>query len=437
MRSRGANITDIVVLVVAADDSVSDQTIEAINHAKAANVPMIVAINKMDKPGANPDNVRRDLLQHEVVVESFGGETMDVEISAKTGLNLHKLEEAVLLQAEILDLKANPDREAEGIVIESRLEKGLGPVATVLVNKGTLKLGDIFVSGAVFGRVRAIRNYRGDTFSKITPGTPGEIIGFNGATVPGDDFVVVENEAKAREIAGYRDRKNREQAWVVSSRVSVDQMFSKLEADEKLQTLSIIVKADVQGSSEAICSSLQKFSTDEVLVKIIHSGIGEITENDVSLAKASKAMIVGFNVRANVQAREQISRDAIPVKYYSIIYDLINDVKTSLSGLLAPDIKENVLGSAEVRKIFDVSKYGRIAGCMVINGVIKRNAKSRLIRNGAIVHSGDIKSVKRGKDDAKEVKEGFECGISLESYNDIHINDIIECFELEEVARQL
>ncbi|MDR2781612.1 MAG: translation initiation factor IF-2 [Holosporaceae bacterium] len=437
MRSRGANVTDIVVLVVAADDSVNDQTVEAINHAKAAKVPMILAINKMDKYGVNPDNVRKDLLQHEVVVESYGGETMDVEISAKMGLNLHKLEEVILLQAEMLDLKANPNREAEGIVIESKLEKGLGPVATVLINKGTLKLGDIFVSGTIFGRVRAIRNYRGDSLRELTPGAPGEIIGFDGPTVPGDDFVVVETETKAREIASYRDRKKREQAWVISSRTTVDQMFSELEAAEKLQVLSIIVKADVQGSSEAICSSLRKLSTDEVSVKIIHAGIGEITENDVSLARASQAIILGFNVRSNMQARDQIARDRIQVKYYSIIYDLVNDIKSIMSGLLTPDIKENVLGSAEVRKIFDVSKFGRIAGCMVIDGVIKRGTKARLIRNGAVVHTGSIKSVRRVKDDVKEVKSGFECGISLENYNDIHLSDIIECFELEEVARQL
>ncbi|MDR0968692.1 MAG: translation initiation factor IF-2 [Holosporaceae bacterium] len=437
MRSRGANVTDVVVLVVAADDSVKDQTVEAINHAKAAGVPIVVAINKMDKHGANPENVRKDLLNYEIVVESYGGDIIDVEISAKTGLNLSKLEEAILLQSEILDLKANPNREAEGVVIESKVEKGLGPVATVLINKGTLRLGDIFVSGSVYGRVRGIRDHVGKNLKEITPGTPGEIIGFNGPTVPGDDFVVVESEAKAKEIASYRDRKKREQAWVVSSRTTVEQMFSKIEADEKMRTLAVIVKADVQGSSEAICSSLQKLSTDEVSVKLLHSGIGEITENDVSLARASNAMILGFNVRPNMQARDQIARDKIQVKYYSIIYDLIDDVKALLSGLLTPDIKENVLGSAEVRKIFDISKFGRVAGCMVVEGLIKRGAKARLVRDGAVVYTGDIKSVRRNKDDVKEVKSGFECGIALENYNDIHPNDVIECFELEEVVRQL
>lgn len=437
MRSRGANVTDVVVLVVAADDGVKDQTVEAINHAKAADVPLVVAINKIDKHGVNPDNVRRELLNHEVVVESFGGNVIDVEISAKAGINLEKLEEAILLQAEILNLRANPNRSAEGVVIESRVEKGLGPVATVLINKGTLRIGDIFVSGNVFGRVRSIRNDLREKLTELTPGMPGEITGFSGSTIPGDDFVVVDDETKAREVANYRDRKKREQSWVVSTHTTFEQMFSKYEADEKLDILSVIVKADVQGSSEAICSSLQKLATNEVAVKVLHSGIGEITEGDVALAKASNALILGFNVRANMQARDQIMRDKIQVKYYSIIYDLIDDIKALLSGMLTPDIKENVLGNAEVRKIFDISKFGRIAGCMVLDGLIKRGTKARLIRDGKVVHTGNIKSVRKVKDDVKEVKSGFECGISLEGYNDIHLNDIIECFELEEVARQL
>lgn len=437
MRSRGANVTDVVVLVVAADDSVKDQTIEAIHHAKAAQVPMIVAINKMDKPGANPDKVRKDLMNYEVFVESYGGDVMDVEISAKSGLNLDKLEEAILLQAEMLELKANPDRTAEGVVIESKVEKGLGSVATVLVNKGTLKVGDIFVSGTVFGKVRGIRNDCRKNLPELTPGMPGEIIGFNGTTIPGDDFVVVEDEAKAREIANYRDRKKREQSWVVSTRTTVEQMFSKLESDEKLQVLSVILKADVQGSSEAISSSLQKLSNDEVAIKIIHSGVGEITESDVVLAKASQAMILGFNVRANMQARDQIARDRIQVKYYSVIYDLIDDVKALLSGMLAPDEKEKVIGSAEVRKVFDISRYGRIAGCMVLDGVVRRGAKARLIRDGVVVHAGAVKSVRHEKDDVKEVRAGFECGICLENYSDIHLKDVIECYEIEEIARKL
>lgn len=437
MRSRGANVTDVVVLVVAADDSVKDQTIEAIHHAKAAQVPIIVAINKMDKPGASPDKVRKDLMNYEVFVESYGGDVIDVEISAKSGLNLDKLEESILLQAEMLELKANPDRTAEGVVIESKVEKGLGSVATVLVNKGTLRVGDVFVSGTVYGKVRGIRNDCRKVLRELTPGMPGEVIGFSGTTIPGDDFVVVEDESKAKEVASYRERKKREQSWVVSSHKTVEQMFSKLESDEKLKVLSVILKADVQGSAEAISSSLQKLSNDEVAVKIIHTGIGEITENDVVLAKASQAMILGFNVRANMQARDQISRDHITVKYYSVIYDLIDDMKALLSGMLTPDLKEKVLGSAEVRKTFDVSKYGRIAGCMVLDGVIKRGAKARLIRDGKIVHTGAVRSVRHEKDDVKEIHSGFECGICLENYNDIHLKDVIECFEIEEVARKL
>ncbi len=437
MRSRGANVTDVVVLVVAADDSVKDQTIEAIHHAKAAQVPIIVAINKMDKPGANPDKVRKDLMNYEVFVESYGGDVMDVEISAKSGLNLDKLEESILLQAEMLELKANPDRTAEGVVVESKVEKGLGSVATVLINKGTLKVGDVFVAGTIYGKVRGIRNDCRKALHELTPGMPGEIIGFNGTTIPGDDFVVVEDESKAKEVASYRERKKREQSWVVSSHKTVEQMFSKLESDEKLQVLSIILKADVQGSAEAISSSLQKLSNDEVSVKIIHSGIGEITENDVVLAKASQAMILGFNVRANMQARDQISRDRITVKYYSVIYDLIDDMKALLSGMLTPDLKEKVLGNAEVRKTFDVSKYGRIAGCMVLDGIIKRGARARLIRDGIVVHTGSIKSVRHEKDDVKEIHSGFECGICLENYNDIHLKDVVECYEIEEIARKL
>ena len=437
MRSRGANVTDIVVLVVAADDSVKDQTIEAINHAKAAGVPIIVAINKIDKHGANPDRVRKDLLNYEIVVESYGGDVMEVEISAKTGLNLNKLEDAILLQAEILELKANPDRTADGVIIESRVEKGYGPVATVLINKGTLHVGDIFVSGTVYGRVRAIKNDRQENLTELSPGTPGEIIGFGGTTLPGDDFIVVADEAKAREIAAYRDRKKREQEWVISSKTNIAQMFTQQAADEKQKILSVIVKADVQGSTEAICSSLQKLSNEEVGVKILHSGIGEVTENDVVLARASNAMIIAFNVRANMQARDQIARDKIDVRYFSIIYDIIDGIKALLSGMLTPDIKENSLGTAEVRQTFDISKVGRIAGCMVTEGLVRRGSKARLVRDGVVIYTGTIKSVRKHKDDVKEVKSGFECGISLENYNDIHLGDVIESFELEEVARQL
>lgn len=437
MRSRGANVTDIAVLVVAGDDSVKEQTIESINHAKAAGVPIVVAINKMDKHGANADNVRKDLLNHEVIVEQYGGDVMDVEISAKSGLNLEKLKETILLQAEVLDLKANPNRPAEGVVIESKVEKGQGPVATVLIKKGTLKIGDIFVSGCVYGKVRAIKNDRKEHLKELTPGAPGEIVGFNGTTIPGDDFIVVKDEAKAKEVANYRDRKKREQAYVVSSHATVEQLFSRISTDEKVKTLSVIVKADVQGSSEAICASLAKLSTDEVNVKVIHSGIGEITENDVALAKASNAMILGFNVRANAQARNQIAHEKIQIRYYSIIYDLTDDIKSLMSGLLAPELREHVIGSAEVRQTFDVSKLGRIAGCMVVDGLVKRGAKVRLLRDGVVIYDTEIKTLKRHKDDAKEVREGFECGICLDSYNDIHVGDVIECYEMEEIERQL
>ncbi len=437
MRSRGANVTDVVVLVVAADDSVKEQTIEAIHHAKAAGVPIIVAINKIDKPDANADKVRKDLMNYEVFVESYGGDVIDVEISAKSGLNLDKLEEAILLQAEMLELRANPNRPAEGVVIESKVEKGLGSVATVLINRGTLKVGDIFVSGCVFGKVRAIRDDCHNPLEKLTPGTPGEIIGFSGPTIPGDDFIAIDDESKAKEIANYRDRKKREQSWVVTSHTSFEQMFTKLKADEKLKILSVIVKADVQGSAEAICSSLLKLSNEEVAVKIIHSGIGEITENDVALAKASNAILLGFNVRSNNQAKDQISRDKLQVKYYSIIYDLIDDMKSLLSGMLTPDTKENIFGSAEVRKLFDISKIGKIAGCMVLDGVIKRGTKIRLIRDGIVVYTGNLKSIHHEKDAVKEARAGFECGIALENYNDIHLKDIIECFEIEEIARQI
>ena len=362
---------------------------------------------------------------------------MEVEISAKTGLNLNKLEDAILLQAEILELKANPDRTADGVIIESRVEKGYGPVATVLINKGTLHVGDIFVSGTVYGRVRAIKNDRQENLTELSPGTPGEIIGFGGTTLPGDDFIVVADEAKAREIAAYRDRKKREQEWVISSKTNIAQMFTQQAADEKQKILSVIVKADVQGSTEAICSSLQKLSNEEVGVKILHSGIGEVTENDVVLARASNAMIIAFNVRANMQARDQIARDKIDVRYFSIIYDIIDGIKALLSGMLTPDIKENSLGTAEVRQTFDISKVGRIAGCMVTEGLVRRGSKARLVRDGVVIYTGTIKSVRKHKDDVKEVKSGFECGISLENYNDIHLGDVIESFELEEVARQL
>lgn len=436
MRARGTNVTDVVVLVVAADDGVKEQTVEALNHAKAAGVPIIIAINKMDKPGADPNRVRNDLLNYGIVVESLGGDTIDVEVSAKTGINLDKLESCILLQADILELKANPNRTAEATVIEAKIEKGLGPVATILVQKGTLKVGDIFVSGTVSGKVRAIKNDLRQNLDKLLPGSPGEIIGFNNAPLPGDDFIVVDDEAKAKEIADIRARKKKEKEWIVS-RGSASDMLAKIASDSKLQAVPVIIKADTQGSIEAISDSLTKLSTNEIQVNILHSGVGGITENDVILANASNALVLGFNVRANAQAKDQSQRDGIDIKYYSVIYDLIDDVRAIMSGMLSPTLSERVIGSAEVRQIFDISKVGKVAGCMVISGVIKRTAKVRILRDDVVIHTGEVKSIHKKKDDVKEVKEGFECGIVLESYSDIHVKDILEFFEIDEIARIL
>lgn len=436
MRARGANITDVVVLVVAADDGVKEQTVEALNHAKAAGVPIIIAINKIDKPGANPDRVRNDLLNYEIVVEALGGDVIDVEVSAKSGINLDLLEDSILLQADVLDLKANPNRSAEATVVEARVEKGLGPVATVLVNKGTLKVGDVFVAGMVSGKVRAIRNDLKQNLSELLPGSPGEIIGFSSAPIPGDDFIVVQDESKAKEIAEIRARKKKEKEWVIK-RGAVSDAFAQAASGEKIQSVAVIIKADTQGSIEAISESLRKLATDEVQVNILHSGVGGITENDVILANASNAVVLGFNVRANMQAKDQSSRDGIELKYYSVIYDLIDDVKAIMSGMLAPTLSERVIGSAEVRQIFDISKIGKIAGCMVTDGVIRKTAKVRILRDNVVIHTGNVKSLQRKKDAVKEIKEGFECGISLESYSDIHIKDVIEFFEIDEIARTL
>jgi translation initiation factor IF-2 len=436
MRARGANVTDIVVLVVAADDGVKDQTIEAIHHAKAANVPLIVAINKIDKPDANPDRVRNMLMQYEIFLEKLGGETLDVEVSAKQGLNLDKLEEAILLQAEVLELKANPDRVAEGVIVESRLERGKGVVSTVLVQKGTLKVGDIFVAGAEYGRVRALIDDRGQPITQAGPSVPVEVLGFNGAPLAGDDFVVVDNENRAREISEFRQRRTREAKSAISARGTMEQMFSKIAAGE-VKELPIIIKSDVQGSMEAISGSLTKLATEEVKVNILHSAVGEITESDVTLAKASQAMIIGFNVRANPQARDAARRDGIDIRYYSIIYDVVDDVKANLGGLLAPTLREKYLGSAAIRDVFTVTKVGKVAGCMVTEGIVKRGAKVRLLRDNIVIHEGSLKTLKRFKDEVKEVREGYECGMAFENYNDIKIDDIIECFEIEEISRTL
>lgn len=436
MRARGANVTDIVVLVVAADDGVKDQTIEAIRHAKAADVPIIVAINKIDKPGADPERVRNMLMQHEIFLEKVGGDIMDVEVSAKQGTNLDKLEEVILLQAEMLDLKANPDRPATGVVVESKLEKGRGVVATVLIQKGTLKVGDIFVAGAEYGRVRALIDDRGNTIETAGPSIPVEILGFNGSPMAGDDFLVIENENKAREVSEFRQRRAREAKSALSARGTMEQMFTKI-AEGEIKELPIIIKSDVQGSMEAISGSLSKLSTDEVKVNILHSAVGEITESDVTLAKASHAMIVGFNVRANPQAREASRRDGIEIRYYSIIYDVVDDVKAALGGLLAPTLREKYLGAAAIRDVFSISKVGKVAGCMVTEGIVKRGAKVRLLRDNVVIHEGSLKTLKRFKDEVKEVREGYECGMAFENYNDIKAGDTIECFEIEEISRTL
>lgn len=437
MRARGANITDVVVLVVAADDGVKEQTVEAINHAKAANVPIIVAINKIDKHGADPNKVRNELLNYEIVVESLGGDIIDVEVSAKAGLNLDKLEESILLQAEMLDLKADKNKLASAVVVESKIEKGLGPVATVLIKNGTLRVGDVFVSGVVHGKVRAIKNDLKRNLNELLPGTPGEIIGFDVAPIPGDDFVVLSSEQKAKELADMRRNKKREKEWIVRSKCSISDMFAKEKEEGKMKVLPVIIKGDVQGSIEAISESLKKMANDEVSVNILHSGVGGITESDVILAHASKALILGFNVRANMQARELSAIDDVEIKYYSVIYDLIDDVKAILSGLLSPILSEKTIGTAEVRKVFDVSNVGKIAGCMVVSGVIRRNANVRVLRDNIVVHTGGVKSIHRKKDEVKEVKESFECGVSLETYSDVHVNDVLEFFEIEKMERTL
>jgi len=436
MRARGARVTDIVVLVVSADDGVMPQTIEAINHAKAAEVPIIVAINKIDKPDANPDRVRQELLQHEIVVEAMGGEVLDVEVSALKGTNLDKLEEAVLLQAEVLDLKANAECAANGVVVEAKLDKGRGPVATTLVQRGTLNVGDIVVAGERWGKVRALINDKGANVERAGPSVPVEILGLDGAPEPGDQFVSVESEQRAREISEYRIAKAKQAKQVKSGRGSLEQMMSQLKESDKRE-LAVVVKADVQGSAEAIISAFENLSTDEVAAKVIHSGVGGITESDVILAAASNAIIIGFNVRANKQAREHAARDGVEIRYYSIIYDVIDDVKAALSGMLSPDVRETFIGNAEILEVFNITKVGRVAGCRVVDGKVKRGAKVRLIRDDVVIHEGTLSTLKRFKDEVREVDMGQECGMAFENYQDIQPGDIIECFEVEEVARTL
>jgi len=438
MRARGANVTDIVILVVAADDGVMPQTIEAIQHAKAAEAPIIVAINKIDKPGANPTRVINELLQHEVVAESVGGETQVVEVSALQKLGLDDLIEAILLQAEVLDLRANPDRTAEGVVIESQIDRGRGAVATVLVKRGTLKRGEIVVAGASYGRVRALLNERDEQVTTAGPSTPVEILGLDGAADPGEPFAVVEDEARARELTDYRIRLKRERNLTpVGAGGSLAEMMAKL-ADKKVSELPLLVKADVQGSAEAIVGSLDKLGTDEVRARIILSGAGGINESDVMLAKGANAPIIGFNVRASKQARALAEHEGVEIRYYAIIYDLIDDIKGVLSGLLAPIQRETFLGAAEVLQAFDISKVGRIAGCRVREGVVRRGARVRIIRDNVVVlELGTLKTLKRFKDEVAEVTSGMECGMEFAGFQDIKPGDYIECFTVEEVKRSL
>jgi translation initiation factor IF-2 len=436
MRARGANVTDIVVLVVAADDGIMPQTVEAIRHAKAAKVPIIVAINKMDKPDANPERVHNELLTHELVVERLGGDVLAVEVSAKQKMNLDKLEEALLLQAEVLDLKANPDRAAQGTVIEAKLERGRGTVATLLVQKGTLKVGDILIAGAEWGRVRALLDDRGRSVDSAGPASPVEVLGLQATPLAGDQFVVVESEARAREITEYRIHRNRQHALAAAKRGTLEQMFTKIAAGEAKE-FPVVIKGDVQGSVEAIVASLNQLSTSEVKARVLHAAVGGINESDVTLARASGGMIIGFNVRANQQARELAKRDHIDIRYYSIIYNVVDDVKAALSGMLAPTLRENFLGNAEIREVFNITKFGKVAGCMVVEGTVKRGAKVRLLRDNVVIHEGSLKTLKRFKDEVREVKEGFECGMAFENYDNIQKGDLIECFEVEEIARAL
>ncbi len=436
MRARGANVTDIVVLVVAADDGIMEQTVEAIRHAKAAQAPIIVAINKMDKEDARPERVRQELLQHEIVVEELGGEVLDVEVSALKKTNLDRLEEAILLQAELLDLKANPDRPAEGVVLEAKIERGRGAVATVLIQRGTLHVGDIFVAGSEWGRVRALVDDHGRNQTEAGPSTPIEVLGLNGAPLAGDDFVVAENESRARDIADFRQRRRRDASAALGGRGTLEQMFSQIAAGAANQ-LPVVVKSDVQGSLEAITGSLEKISTSEVSIRVLHSAVGGINESDVILAKASDAVIVGFNVRANPQARDLARRDGVEIRYYSIIYDLIEDMRGTLSGLLAPALRERLLGNASIRDVFNITKVGKVAGCLVTEGTVRRGAKVRLLRDNVVIHEGTLKTLKRFKDEVREVREGYECGMAFENYQDVQTGDVIECFEIEEVARTL
>ncbi|MGA1761227.1 MAG: translation initiation factor IF-2, partial [Paracoccaceae bacterium] len=437
MRSRGAQVTDIVVLVVAADDAVMPQTVEAINHAKAAKVPMIVAINKIDKPSANPTKVRTDLLQHEVVVEQMSGEVQDVEVSALTGQGLDSLLEAIALQAEILELKANPNRAAQGAVIEAQLDVGRGPVATVLVQKGTLRKGDIFVVGEQWGKVRALVNDQGERVDEAGPSVPVEVLGLNGTPEAGDVLNVVDTEAQAREIASYRENLAKEKRAAAGAATTLEQLMAKAKEDANVSELPVIVKADVQGSAEAIVQAMDKIGNDEVRVRVLHYGVGAITDTDVGLAEASGAPIVGFNVRANASARNSANQKGVEIRYYSVIYDLVDDIKAAASGLLSAEIRENFIGYAEIKEVFKVSGVGKVAGCIVTEGIARRSAGVRLLRDNVVIHEGTLKTLKRFKDEVKEVQSGQECGMAFENYDDVRPKDVIEIFEREEIERKL
>ena len=437
MRSRGAHVTDIVVLVVAADDAVMPQTVEAINHAKAAGVPMIVAINKIDLPGADPDKVRADLLRQEVVVEAMSGDVQDVEVSAISGQGLEDLLEAIAVQAEVLELKANADRAAEGAVIEARLDVGRGPVATVLVQKGTLRQGDIFVVGEQHGKVRALINDRGERVKEAGPSVPVEVLGINGTPEAGDVLNVVETDGQAREIAEYRENATKEKRAAAGAGTSLEQLLAKAKEDESVKELPIVVKADVQGSTEAIVQAMEKIGNDEVRVRVLHSGVGAITESDIGLAEASGAPVLGFNVRANAPARNSANQKGVEIRYYSVIYDLVDDVKAAASGLLGAEIREKFIGYAEIREVFKVSNVGKVAGCLVTEGVARRSAGVRLLRDDVVIHEGTLKTLKRFKDEVSEVISGQECGMAFEKYEDIREGDVIEIFEREEITRTL
>jgi translation initiation factor IF-2 len=437
MRARGAKVTDIVILVVAADDGVMPQTVEAISHAREAAVPMIVAINKIDVPGADPNRVRTELLQHEVVVESMSGETLDVEVSALKRTNLDKLIETVLLQAEIAELKANPNRAAEGVVIEAKLDRGRGPVASVLVQRGTLNVGDVIVLGSEWGRVRALINDRGENVEQAGPSVPVEVLGLGGTPEAGDRFAAVESEARAREITDYRQRKRRDMVFAgAGERASLEQMMTQLK-EEGRKEFPIVVKADVQGSAEAITSALEKLGTEEVIARVVHSGVGAITESDVTLADASGAVILAFNVRPNVQAREASARSGTEIRTYAVIYHLVDDIKAAMSGLLDPTLRETTLGTAEALEVFHISKVGKVAGCRVTEGVVRRGEKVRLIRDNVVIHEGTLSTLKRFQDEVREVQTGQECGMSFENYQDLKEGDMIECYSVERIERAL